>query len=194
MAISRIRISPATGSALGRRLDGIRRMRRNNLGRVLIVVMRPVLQPSRTHLIHSPAKDALFHRPVEPYGVILSRSLCDLLRVRPSPTWSRFGRRPRWAGQGCRRSARRDLPLTGPPRAPAGCNGRAHDQAALGMMACRVRRNSVRSRHMRYMITASRQANATMAFCRSRRLATFIAHALSHDHFVTRVSSVCAAS
>lgn len=50
----------SAGSALGRRLDGIRRMRRNNLGRVLIVVMRPVLQPSRTHLIHRPAKDALF--------------------------------------------------------------------------------------------------------------------------------------
>lgn len=53
-------------------------MRWNDLGSVLIVVMRPVLQPSRTHLIHRPAKDA----PFPPAGGILwgdplSRWLCD---------------------------------------------------------------------------------------------------------------------
>ena len=52
----------------------------------------------------------------------------------------------------------------------------------------------VPSRQMRRVITASRRANPTMAFCRPRCLATFIAHALSHDHFVTRVTSVCVAS
>lgn len=62
----------SAGSALGRRLDGDQKNEAgNNLGRVLIAVMRPVLQPSRTHLIHRHAKDALSHRLVESYGVIL---------------------------------------------------------------------------------------------------------------------------
>jgi hypothetical protein len=34
-------------------------MRRNNLWSVLIIVMRSVLLPLRTHLIHRPAKDTL---------------------------------------------------------------------------------------------------------------------------------------
>lgn len=74
-------------------------MRRNNLGRVLIVVMRAVLQPSRTHLIHRPAKDAL------PAGGTLLGDPCHArsaimfhLRVRPSPTWFRQGRRPHKVG------------------------------------------------------------------------------------------------
>jgi hypothetical protein len=51
-----------------------------------------------------------------------------------------------------------------------------------------VQRNSVPSLHMRCMMTARRRASATMAFCRPRRLAMFIAHAFNDDHFVTRVS------
>ena len=57
-----------------------------------------------------------------------------------------------------------------------------------------VQRNSVPSLHMRCIITASRRASATMAFFCPRRLAMFIAHAFSHDHFCTRVSMTCAAS
>src|ERR1700730_12987414 len=57
-----------------------------------------------------------------------------------------------------------------------------------------VQRNSVPSLHMRRIITASRRASATMAFFCPRRLAMFIAHAFSHDHFCTRVSMTCAAS
>ena len=43
------------------------------------------------------------------------------------------------------------------------------------------------------MITASRRARATMAFCRPRRRATVMAQAFSQDHFCTRVSSTWAA-
>jgi len=53
--------------------------------------------------------------------------------------------------------------------------------------ACsRVQRNSVPSTHMRCMITASRRANATIAFFIPRRLAICIAQALSQDHFFER--------
>src|SRR5258708_24378802 len=50
--------------------------------------------------------------------------------------------------------------------------------------ACsRVQRNSVPSTHMRCMITASRRAKATIAFFIPRRLAIWMAHALSQDRF-----------
>src|SRR5271165_3082652 len=53
--------------------------------------------------------------------------------------------------------------------------------------ACsRVQRNSVPSTHMRCMITASRRANATIAFFIPRRLAICIAQAFSQDHFFER--------
>lgn len=65
--------------------------------------------------------------------------------------------------------------------------------AATGKLS-RVQQNSVPSLHMRYMITASRRAKATTAFCLPRRLAIFIAHAFSHDHFLTFTSRTCAAS
>jgi hypothetical protein len=57
-----------------------------------------------------------------------------------------------------------------------------------------VQRNSVPSIQMRCMITASRRARATMAFFRPRRLAIFIAQALSQDHFVERTNRIWAAS
>lgn len=41
---------------------------------------------------------------------------------------------------------------------------------------------------------ASLRASATIALRMPRRLATFIAQAFSHDHFVTRTSMICAAS
>src|SRR5262249_37488591 len=47
-----------------------------------------------------------------------------------------------------------------------------------------VHRNSVPSSHTRCMITANRRASATIAFFIPRCLATFIAQALSQDHFV----------
>ena len=59
---------------------------------------------------------------------------------------------------------------------------------------CLVHRNSVPSSQMRWMITASRRAKATMAFFSPRRLAICIAQALSHDHFVERTSVMWAAS
>jgi hypothetical protein len=66
-------------------------------------------------------------------------------------------------------------------------------QAAVA--ACsRVHRNSVPSTQMRCRITASRRASATIAFFIPRCLAIFMAHALSHDHFVERTSMVWAAS
>jgi hypothetical protein len=58
----------------------------------------------------------------------------------------------------------------------------------------RVHRNSVPSIHMRCMITASRRANATIAFFIPRRLAICIAQALSQDHFTERTSTIWAAS
>lgn len=187
----------SAGSALGRRLDGDQKNEAE----------QPRTRPDRCDATgtatlanspHSSSREGRsFHRLVESYwgDPCHARSAIMFhLRVWPSPTWFRLGRRAQWSVKGGRRSARRDLPLTGPLRAPAGCNGRAHNQAAFGMMSCRVQRNSVPSRHMRCMITASRRANATIAFCRPRRLATFIAHALSHDHFVMRISRVCAAS
>ena len=54
--------------------------------------------------------------------------------------------------------------------------------------------NSVPSTQMRCMITASRRANATIAFFIPRCRAIFIAHALSQDHFVETTSMVWAAS
>ena len=58
----------------------------------------------------------------------------------------------------------------------------------------RVQRNSVPSTQIRCMITASRRASATIAFFIPRRLAIFIAQALSHDHLLVRVSMTWAAS
>ena len=58
----------------------------------------------------------------------------------------------------------------------------------------RVHRNSVPSTQMRCMITASRRAKATIAFFSPRRLAMFIAQALSQDHFTERTRRVWAAS
>ena len=60
--------------------------------------------------------------------------------------------------------------------------------------SCRVQRNSVPSVQMRCMITASRRANATIAFFMPRRLAICIAQTLSQDHCVERISRICAAS
>ena len=65
----------------------------------------------------------------------------------------------------------------------------SHDTAAS-----RVHRNSVPSTQMRCMITANRRASATIAFFIPRRLAIFIAQALSQDHFVERTSMLWAAS
>lgn len=64
--------------------------------------------------------------------------------------------------------------------------------AATGKLS-RVQQNSVPSLHMRCMITASRRANPTTTFCLPRRLAIFVAHAFSHDHFLTFTSRTCAA-
>ena len=61
-------------------------------------------------------------------------------------------------------------------------------------VSSRVQRNSVPSIHMRCMMTASRRASATTAFFIPRRLAIFIAQALSQDHLVVRVSMIWAAS
>ena len=61
-------------------------------------------------------------------------------------------------------------------------------------VSSRVQRNSVPSTHMRCMITASRRANATIAFFIPRCLAIFMAQALSHDHLLVRVSMTWAAS
>src|SRR5215475_1032473 len=60
--------------------------------------------------------------------------------------------------------------------------------------ASRLHRNSVPSTQMRCMITANRRARATIAFFSPRRLAIFIAQALSHDHFAERSSMMLAAS
>jgi hypothetical protein len=57
-----------------------------------------------------------------------------------------------------------------------------------------VHRNSVPSTHMRCMITANRRASATIAFFIPRCLATFIAQALSQDHFAERTNMLWAAS
>src|SRR5262249_11116597 len=57
-----------------------------------------------------------------------------------------------------------------------------------------VHRNSVPSSHTRCMITANRRASATIAFFIPRCLATFIAQALSQDHFVERTNMLWAAS
>jgi hypothetical protein len=57
-----------------------------------------------------------------------------------------------------------------------------------------VHRNSVPSTHTRCMITANRRASATIAFFIPRCLATFIAQALSQDHFVERIKMLWAAS
>src|ERR1700758_4524057 len=57
-----------------------------------------------------------------------------------------------------------------------------------------VQRNSVPSTQIRCMITANRRARATIAFFIPRRLAVFIAQALSQDHFVEWNSMLWAAS
>src|SRR5947209_431863 len=57
-----------------------------------------------------------------------------------------------------------------------------------------VHRNSVPSTQMRCMITASRRANATIAFFIPRSLAIFIAQALNQDHFAEHINIVWAAS
>ena len=57
-----------------------------------------------------------------------------------------------------------------------------------------VHRNSVPSTHTRCMITANRRASATIAFFIPRCLATFIAQALSQDHFAECASMLWAAS
>src|ERR1041384_4340458 len=57
------------------------------------------------------------------------------------------------------------------------------DCHAAAVACSRVQRNSVPSTQMRCMITASRRANATIAFFIPRRLAICIAQALSQDHF-----------
>ena len=57
-----------------------------------------------------------------------------------------------------------------------------------------VHRNSVPLTHTRCMITANRRASATIAFFIPRCLATFIAQALSQDHFVERINMLWAAS
>ena len=59
-----------------------------------------------------------------------------------------------------------------------------HSHAAA---TSRVQRNSVPSTQMRCMITASRRANATIAFFIPRRLAICIAQAFSQDHFLERI-------
>src|SRR4249920_2343889 len=58
-----------------------------------------------------------------------------------------------------------------------------HGFHAAAVACSRVHRNSVPSTHMRCMITASRRANATIAFFIPRRLAICMAQALSQDHF-----------
>ncbi|OBP92705.1 hypothetical protein BAE40_30970, partial [Mesorhizobium loti] len=63
--------------------------------------------------------------------------------------------------------------------------------AATGKLS-RVQQNSVPSLHMRCMITASRRAKATTAFCLPRCLAIFTAQAFSQDHFLTLASRTCA--
>jgi hypothetical protein len=47
---------------------------------------------------------------------------------------------------------------------------------------------------MRCMITANRRASATIAFLIPRRLAIFMAQALSQDYFALRTSMIWAAS
>jgi len=55
-------------------------------------------------------------------------------------------------------------------------------------VSSRVQRNSVPSTHMRCMITANLRASATMAFFIPRRVAIFMAQALSHDHLLVRLA------
>jgi hypothetical protein len=68
-----------------------------------------------------------------------------------------------------------------------------HGFHAAAAVCSRLQRNSVPSTHMRCRITASRRANATIAFFIPRRLAICMAQALSHDHFFER-NMLCAAS
>ena len=68
-----------------------------------------------------------------------------------------------------------------------------HGCHAAAAACSRVQRNSVPSTQMRCMITASRRANATIAFFIPRRLAICMAHALSQDHFFECIM-LCAAS
>ena len=60
--------------------------------------------------------------------------------------------------------------------------------------ACLVQQNSVPSTQMRCIITASRRAKATIAFFIPRRLAIFIAQALSQDYLAEWNSMLWAAS
>jgi hypothetical protein len=75
-----------------------------------------------------------------------------------------------------------------PPSSGGNWNSSCH-AAALGAAACLPQRNSLPSAHMRCRITASLRATATRARAMPRRLATFMPHARSADHFVLRISS-----
>src|SRR5664279_1841604 len=68
------------------------------------------------------------------------------------------------------------------------------DCSHAAAVSSRVQRNSVPSTHMRCMITANRRASATIAFFMPRRLAIFMAQALSQDHLLVRVNMTWAAS
>ena len=61
---------------------------------------------------------------------------------------------------------------------------------AAAATCSRVHRNSVPSTQMRCMITANRRASATIAFLIPRRLAIFMAQALSQHHFAKRTSMI----
>ncbi len=76
------------------------------------------------------------------------------------------------------------LGLTAPPTLLA------HLHGPHAVATSRVHRDSVPSTQMRCMITANRRASATIAFFIPRRLAIFIAQALSQDHFVERTNRI----
>jgi hypothetical protein len=65
-----------------------------------------------------------------------------------------------------------------------------HSSHAAAAACSRVHRNSVPSTQMRCMITANRRASATIAFLIPRRLAIFMAQALSQHHFAKRTSMI----
>src|SRR5262245_13535933 len=61
-----------------------------------------------------------------------------------------------------------------------------HGFRAATVACYRVKRNSVPSTHIRFMITTNRRAKATIAFLIPRCLAICIPQALSQDHFFDR--------
>jgi len=75
-----------------------------------------------------------------------------------------------------------------PPWSGGNLNSSRH-AAAVDVAACLPQRNSLPSAHMRCRMTASLRATATRARAMPRRLATFMPHARSADHFVLRISS-----